>query len=88
MRGSLARLGVGSVDLYSLHAPLPYIGGRQALYEGLAEAHSLGLIRSVGVTNFNAPQLREAFTACRRLGVPIVANQVLSPRSLLSSAAA
>lgn len=44
-RNSISRLGVGSVDIYSLHAPLPYIGGRKALYEGLAEAYDLGLCR-------------------------------------------
>ncbi|KAL3917986.1 MAG: hypothetical protein SGPRY_006184 [Prymnesium sp.] len=53
LRNSIARLGVGSVDLYSLHAPLPYLGGRSALYEGLAEAFSLGLCRGVGVCNYN-----------------------------------
>ena len=67
---------MGSVDVYSLHAPLPYIGGRRALYEGLAEAHSLGLCRGVGVCNFNAQQLREAYSALRSLGVPIVSNQI------------
>ena len=76
IRASIARLGVGSVDIYSLHAPLPYVGGRRALYEGLAEAHSLGLCRSIGVCNFNAEQLREAHRACRDLGVPIVSNQI------------
>ena len=75
VRNSIARLGVGSVDIYALHAPLPYLGGRTALYEGLAEAYSLGLCRGVGVCNFNAAQLREAHMAFRRLGVPLVSNQ-------------
>jgi aryl-alcohol dehydrogenase-like predicted oxidoreductase len=59
-RASIARLGVGSVDVYSLHAPLPYLGGRRALYEGLAEAHDLGLCRAVGLCNFSARAAREA----------------------------
>ena len=37
VRHSLSRLGVASIDLYSVHAPLPYVGGRRALFEGLAE---------------------------------------------------
>ena len=75
-RASIARLGLGSLDLYSLHAPLPYIGGRRALYEGLAEVYSLGLCRGVGLCNFGAAQLREACVELRRLGVPVVANQI------------
>jgi len=74
-RNSISRLGVGTIDLYSLHGPLPYVGGRTALYEGLAEAYHLGLCRGVGVCNFNAAQLRQAYTACQRLGVPLVSNQ-------------
>ena len=73
---SIARLGVGSVDIYSLHAPLPYVGGRRALYEGLAEAYDLGLCRGVGVCNFSGKQLREAYRALKALGVPIVSNQI------------
>ena len=75
-RASIARLGVGSVDVYSLHAPLPYVGGRRALYEGLAEAHQLGLCRAVGVCNFNAAQIREARSSLRKLGVPLVSNSI------------
>ena len=75
IRNSIARLGIGAVDLYSIHAPLPYVGGRRALYEGLAEAYDLGLCKGVGLCNFDAAQTREAVRACRALGVPIVANQ-------------
>ena len=75
-RASIARLGVGSVDVYSLHAPLPYVGGRRALFEGLAEARDLGLCRAIGLCDFNGQQLREAHKACKALGVPIVSNQL------------
>ena len=68
-RNSIARLGVGAVDLYALHAPLPYLGGRTALYEGLADAYQLGLCRGVGVCNFNAGQLREAHAALLAVGL-------------------
>ena len=74
-RNSISRLGVGSIDLYSLHAPLPYIGGRKALFEGLAMASDLGLCRGVGLCNFNAQQVREAVRMCRSLGLPVVSNQ-------------
>jgi len=74
-RASIGRLGVGSIDVYSLHAPLPYIGGRRALYEGLAEAYDLGLCRSVGMCNFSPTELTHAHRHCRQLGLPIVSNQ-------------
>ena len=74
-RNSIARLGVGYVDLYSLHAPLPYLGGRRALFEGLAEVFDLGLCRGIGVCEFNSQQLHKAAQECRRLGVPLVSNQ-------------
>lgn len=67
LRNSIARLGVGSVDLYSLHAPLPYLGGRSALYEGLAEAFSLGLCRGVGVCNYNGGENSLPITIATRL---------------------
>ncbi|KAL1522511.1 hypothetical protein AB1Y20_017498 [Prymnesium parvum] len=76
LRNSIARLGVGTVDLYSLHAPLPYLGGSTALYEGLAEAYSLGLCRGVGVCNFDAAQVREAHRSLHKLGVPLVSNKI------------
>ena len=75
-RASIARLGVGSLDVYSLHAPLPYLGGRRALYEGFAECYDRGLCRGVGVNNFHGAQLREAYTALRALGVPLVSNGI------------
>jgi len=76
VRNSIARLGVGSIDIYSLHAPLPFGFGRRAVYEGLAEAYDLGLCRGVGVCEFNTPLVREAHAACSRLGVPLLMNQV------------
>lgn len=76
LRNSLTRLGVGYVDLYSIAAPMPYLGGRQSLYEGLADCVELGLCRSVGVCNFNAAQVIEAYAALAKLGVRLRSNQI------------
>uniref|UniRef100_A0A7S4BYC6 NADP-dependent oxidoreductase domain-containing protein n=1 Tax=Chrysotila carterae TaxID=13221 RepID=A0A7S4BYC6_CHRCT len=76
LRNSLARLGVGCVDIYSIHAPVPYVGGQQAIFSALAEAYALGLCRGVGVCNFGAKQLREAHAMCRAFGVPLLTNQM------------
>lgn len=73
---SLTRLGRSYLDLYQLHFPFPYIGGNQALTEGLAECVDRGLCKAVGVCNYNSQDLRAAHTALGALGVPLASNQV------------
>ena len=75
-RASISRLGIGALDIYSLHAPLPYVGGKRALYEGLAEVYDLGLCSGIGLCNVGGEQLREAHRELRALGVPLVSNQI------------
>ena len=59
LEGSLARLGVDAIDLWQIHFPIP----DDELEEGwatLAEAKEEGLVRHIGVSNFDVPQLRRA----------------------------
>ncbi len=59
LEGSLARLGVDAIDLYQLHFPIP----DEEVEEGwaaLAEAKAEGLVRHIGVSNFDVAQLRRA----------------------------
>jgi aryl-alcohol dehydrogenase-like predicted oxidoreductase len=59
LEGSLARLGVDAIDLYQLHFPIP----DEEVEEGwaaLAEAKAEGLVRHIGVSNFDVGQLRRA----------------------------
>jgi aryl-alcohol dehydrogenase-like predicted oxidoreductase len=73
--GSLARLGVSTIDLYQVH--FPYRGMHiDRLMEYLAKAHAEGKIRTIGVSNFSASQMREAHAALARHGIPLAANQV------------
>jgi aryl-alcohol dehydrogenase-like predicted oxidoreductase len=54
---SLERLGVEAIDLYQIHWPLP----EDQLEEGwaaFAELKEQGLVRHIGVSNFDAAQLR------------------------------
>jgi aryl-alcohol dehydrogenase-like predicted oxidoreductase len=56
---SLARLGVDAIDLYQIHWPVP----DEDLEEGwsaLAELKAEGLVRYIGVSNFDVAQLRRA----------------------------
>ena len=56
VNGSLERLGVDAIDLYQIHWPLP----EQDLEEGwstFAELKEQGLVRHIGVSNFDAAQL-------------------------------
>ncbi len=54
---SLGRLGIDAIDLYQIHWPNP----AQDIEEGwsaLAELKEQGLVRHIGVSNFNVSQLR------------------------------
>jgi aryl-alcohol dehydrogenase-like predicted oxidoreductase len=55
--GSLRRLGVDAIDLYQIHWPNPV----EEIEEGwgaLAELKQQGLVRHIGVSNFDVDQLR------------------------------
>jgi aryl-alcohol dehydrogenase-like predicted oxidoreductase len=54
---SLTRLGVDAIDVYQIHWPIPV----QDIAEGwaaLAELRDQGLVRHIGVSNFDVEQLR------------------------------
>ena len=73
--GSLARLGLTTIDLYYVHFPLPLIDV-SVFAEGLIEAVKSGKARAVGVANFNADQMRRIADHLAKAGVPLAANQV------------
>jgi aryl-alcohol dehydrogenase-like predicted oxidoreductase/3-hydroxyisobutyrate dehydrogenase-like beta-hydroxyacid dehydrogenase len=53
---SLARLRVDAIDLYQIHWPVPERDIEQG-WAALAELKQQGLVRHIGVSNFNAEQL-------------------------------
>jgi len=73
LRKSLADLGVEAVDAFLVHHPK---GDMKELAEQLAEAHSQGLARNVGVSNFGEAQLREFHGLLAARGVPLVFNEI------------
>jgi aryl-alcohol dehydrogenase-like predicted oxidoreductase len=57
VEGSLSRLGVSAIDLYQIHWPIP----DEEIEEGwstFAELKEEGLVRHIGVSNFDVEQLR------------------------------
>jgi diketogulonate reductase-like aldo/keto reductase len=57
---SLDRLGVDYVDLYIIHWPQ---GGPTWAWPGMERARELGYTRSIGVSNFDAGELRQLLAA-------------------------
>ncbi len=73
---SLKRLKMPSVDLYQVHFPFPSLLSQECLMNALADEVEQGRIKAVGVSNYNAEQLREAHRLLARRGVPLAVNQM------------
>jgi aryl-alcohol dehydrogenase-like predicted oxidoreductase len=54
---SLQRLGIESIDLYQIHWPIPDEDIEEG-WSALAELKDRGLVRHIGVSNFDAGQIR------------------------------
>ena len=72
---SLDRLGVERVDLYQMHFPLPPMP-IETWMDGLADAVQAGLVREVGVSNYNVAQVQRAYSALAQRGVRLASNQI------------
>lgn len=60
---SLTRLGLEYVDLALVHWPNPSVGRYVEAVQGLLDCLERGLVRSVGVSNYTEPLLREVIEA-------------------------
>lgn len=72
---SLARLERTSIDLYQHHFPSERISIPK-LMNLMADAVEAGKIKSVGVSNYSAEQMRLAHAELAKRGVPLASNQV------------
>src|SRR3984957_14406969 len=54
---SLARLDIDAIDLYQIHWPIPVTDIEEG-WAALAELKDQGLVRHIGVSNFDVEQLR------------------------------
>ena len=75
LEASLKRLGAETLDLCFIHFPFTFLSTR-ALMDVMAQAVRSGQIRAVGVSNYNAPQMRDAAECLSRHKIPLAANQV------------
>jgi diketogulonate reductase-like aldo/keto reductase len=63
LRESVWRLGTDYLDLYLIHWPNPSVGEYMASWKQLVHAQEVGLVRSIGVSNFTEGQLNEIIDA-------------------------
>ena len=73
VEGSLERLGLDHVDVGLIHWPNPSQHLYVETYRALVECQRRGLVRSVGVSNFNEQHLADVIDAT---GVVPVVNQI------------
>src|SRR5581483_50369 len=75
LRGSLKRLELERVDLYQIHWSTPLFS-IERMMDGLAAAVEKGMTRAVGVSNFNAEQMRRAYARLAKYNIPLASNQI------------
>jgi aryl-alcohol dehydrogenase-like predicted oxidoreductase len=76
LKASLDRLQLETIDLYQVHWPISFLLSQEALLETLAESVQKGLIRTVGVSNYDTNQMQKAHDILARFDIPLAANQM------------
>lgn len=64
------------IDLYQVHQPFGFSNERSEM-EAMAELFHRKLIKSIGVSNFSAQKMKNAWETLDKKGIPLAANQVL-----------
>ena len=76
LTNSLNRLDIEQIALYQVHMPFDFFMGQPALMEALASEVKRGRILSVGVSNYSATQMQQAYDLLAKYDVPLAVNQV------------
>jgi len=64
-----------TIDLYQVHQPISFSSPEQEA-NAMADLVESGLIRSVGVSNFDEERMRRAHAALQKRGLALASNQV------------
>lgn len=76
VQASLDRLRVDRLDLYQVHSPFAFLMSQETLMNALADEVQRGRIGAIGVSNYSATQMKEAYGYLAARGVPLAVNQV------------
>ncbi len=76
LTASLKRLDVEQVALYQVHMPFDFFMGQPTLMKALAEEVKRGRILTVGVSNYSASQMQQAYDLLAKYDVTLAVNQV------------
>ncbi|PCH38897.1 Aldo/keto reductase [Wolfiporia cocos MD-104 SS10] len=74
IQNSLENLGVQYVDLYLIHSPRLAVPDIPTIWAKMEKVQTAGLAKSIGVSNFNVPQLETLLGSAK---IKPVANQIL-----------
>jgi aryl-alcohol dehydrogenase-like predicted oxidoreductase len=75
IRASTERLSKKPIDLIQHHWPFPPLSIEHWM-KAMAEAYQQGLIRSIGVSNYNLPRMHRAIDELEKHGLHLTSNQV------------
>ncbi|MEN0006054.1 MAG: aldo/keto reductase [Bacteroidota bacterium] len=64
------------IDLHQIHAPYGSFSSRKRQLDAMAELVQQGHIRAIGVSNYNAAQLKQAYKHLEKKGIPLASNQI------------
>lgn len=73
---SLKRLRLEQVSLYQVHWPFSFFISQETLMNALADEVQRGRIEAVGVSNYSAEQMQQAYKILAARGVKLASNQV------------
>ncbi len=71
----IAALAPFPIDLYQVHQPWGFSNERKEV-SAMALLYKQKLIRHIGVSNFSAKQMQNAWETLDKLGIPLASNQV------------
>lgn len=76
---SVAKCGLGYIDLYLMHGPMGGPEARQESWKAICDAQAEGLIRSVGISTFGIPHIQDILDLSEKYPKPVVHQIDLHP---------